>query len=244
MGRQMPWDEIPDSNVFPTGSYQVIGVKLEEVFSNNGKLMYAMDVAVVEHPRTTPYTNMHYFENFVIGSDDDPEANVSGTWVQSVGAKRMKQMLNAAQIAEKADMDKICAGFTGTQFVLGLLAYKEKEKNRDGSPNEYAGIERNRSTGFYKIGAKGPGIDETKPTGGVAAVAQQPPPAPAAVAAAAPAQAPPTPGPAPATAAAAPNPAPQPAQGGQMFQCNQCGQQVPAAEFAGHLQACLAAQAK
>ena len=159
MPRMMPWDEIPDSNVFPTGNYHVQGVKLEEVLSVGGKLMYNCDVQIMDHPATKPFTNMHFFENFVIGNDDDLEATVAGTWVQSVGARRMKQMLVKAQVAEKADMDKICAGFAGCQFVISIQEYKEPAKTRDGQDNAYAGQLRNKSTAFFKIGEKEPSID-------------------------------------------------------------------------------------
>ena len=185
MPRMMPWDDIPDSNVFPTGNYHVTGVKLEEVLSSGGKLMYNCDVQIMEHPATAPFTNMHFFENFVIGSDEDLLAEVAGTWVQSVGARRMKQMLGKAQIAEKADMDKITAGFTGCQFVIGLQEYKEPAKTRDGQDNPYAGQPRNKSTGFYKIGEKEPKID-AKPGVAPAAAPVAAPMAPPTLAQAAP----------------------------------------------------------
>lgn len=270
MGRQMPWDDIPDSNVFPTGTYHVQGVKLEETTTKTGKLMYSMEAVIVDHPATKAYTNMHVFENFVIGSDDDPEATVGGTWAQSFGARNMKKMLASAQIAEKADMDKICAGFAGTQFLVGLMDYKEPATDRDGSANPYAGQERNKTTGYFKIGQKEPEIEPKKPQAGKGAVAapqapvapqaapqpvQQAAPAqqfqqPAAPAPQAPAAPAPAPQAAPAPAAPAPgapappaNPAPQPAAaGGQTLPCNICGAQVPAAEFATHINACLANQ--
>ena len=247
MSRQMPWDSIPDSNIFATGDYLVQGIKLEEVFSKTGKLMYAMDVQVMDHPNTTMYSNMHFFENFVIGSNDDPEANVAGTWSQSVGAKRMKQMLTAAQVAEKSDMDKICAGFTGTQFIISISQYKEPETNRDGSPNLYAGQDRNNSTGFAKAGVKEPSIAGGQKT----AVVQKPAPAPVAPPAS-PAMAAPAAPPAPAPAAPAPAAPAAPAAAPvttspvdanvQMLPCNVCGQQIPAAEFANHINTCLANQ--
>jgi hypothetical protein len=266
MGRQMPYDEIPDSNVFPTGDYHVQGIKLEELFSANGKLMYSMDVQVMDNPATAAYANMHYFENFVIGSDDDLEANIPGTWVQSVGARFMKNVLKAAQIAEKADMDKICASFAGTQFIVGLKEYKEPDKARDGKDNPYAGQPRNKSTGFYKIGAREPKLELKKATPGVVpmqpvgaqpmtpAVAVQP--VPAAPAPAVPAV-PVVPAPAaPATATVAPAapavatpPAPPatvtPAPAGNvaMSLCTVCNQQVPSLEFATHINACMAAHA-
>lgn len=277
MSRQMPWDQIPESNVFPTGAYHVTGVKLEERFSANGKLMYAADIAIVEHAATAMFTNMHHFENFVIGSDDDLEAQVPGTWVQSFGAKRLKQMLKAAQITEKADMEKICAGFAGVQFVLGLRWYREPELDKQGLPNQYAGQERNDVTGFYKIGVKEPGIEQkagAAVAGGVkvpivapaappvsapvtapvvaAPSAPKPQAAPVAGVAASspPVSAPPTPqttaGGAPPVGATIPaDPAPVAAGGATeaTLLCQVCNTQVPAIQFAEHINKCLAAQA-
>ncbi len=245
MGRQMPWDDIPDSNVFATGDYHMQGVKMEETHSQStGKLMYAIDVQVMEHPNTAAYTNMHFFENFVIGTDDDPDAQVSGTWVQSVGAKRLKQLINAANIQERADMDKICAAFAGCQLVIGLQAYKEPETNRDGSPNAYAGQERNKSVGFYKLGSREPKV-ELKLVKGPAGQVAAPPATPAP-----PAQAPPVAAapPAPPQAAAPPAPPAQapptaaPAAGGQVLTCQLCQAQVPAMEYAAHFSQCVASQ--
>ena len=272
MGRQMPWDDIPDSNVFQTGSYQVVGVELKEIHSANGKLMYSMDVAIADHPKTAMYTNMHYFENFVVGSDEDPEATVPGTWAQSFGAKRLKQLVAAAQIAEKADMEKICASFRGTQFGINLLEYKEPEKDRDGNPNQYAGQERNKLNSFWKIGEREPEIAPKKAVAGVPVKAPVAPTAPplgpagAAMPPAAPIQAisnvvapvapvapvavapPVAPAPIPvALAAPVPPVAPAPvaaAPTGQVLPCNICGRKdVPSLEFADHIQGCLVAQA-
>ena len=169
MGRQMPWDDIPDSNVFPTGFYHVVGVKLEEVMSSAGKLMFASEVEIVDHPATNPYTGMHIFNNFVIGSDDDPEAQVAGTWAQGFG-KSYKQMIAAAQIAEQHDTEKQCASFAGTQFVWGLKVSVQAETNRDGSANQFAGNEQNNPTRFYKIGEKEPQIAPKKAVPGAAPV--------------------------------------------------------------------------
>jgi len=270
MGRQMPWDAIPDSNVFPTGNFHVTGVKLEERFSNNGKLMYSADMQILEHPNTGMYTNMHHFENFVIGSDEDLTADVPGTWQQSFGAKRLKQMLKAAQVSEHADMDKICAGFNGVQFILSLRWFREPELNKDGTPNQYAGQERNDVTGFAKIGAKEPMIEPQKgavgPGAKPAPVAPVAPPVsglpvgPPAVAppiapppvgvpvAGPPPTAPPTAvppvGPPVVNVPQTPTPAVTPvAGGGQMLPCNVCGQQVPAEQFAQHIGQCMANQA-
>jgi len=250
MGRQMPWDDIPDSNVFPTGVYHVQGVKMEEKISGNGKLMYAVDVSIMEHPATALYTNMHFFENIVIGTEDDPLAEVPGTWTKGFGIK-YKQLITKSQIAEKHDLDKQCASFPGVQFLVAIQEFKEPAKTRDGQENPYAGQPRNKSNRYYKISEKEPSIDK-KPGVGPGAAPAVAPQAPPTLAQAAPVT-PPAPAQVnPALVAAAAAPAPPvvatpvapvaPAAPGQMLACTVCGTQVPAAEFAGHIQACLAKQ--
>ena len=261
MGRQMPWDDIPDSNMFPTGFYHVEGIKLEETVSSpnsGGKLMFAAEVRIVEHGTTSAYTGMHIFNNFVIGSDEDPEAQVPGTWAKGFG-RSYKQMIAAAQIAEQRDTEKQCASFPGTQFIWGLKLVVQSDTNRDGTPNQFAGSEQNNPTRFYKIGAKEPGIEPKKKAPGVAAAPAAPiasvasvapvaaAPAPAAVPPAVPPTAPAAiPAPAPATPATPPPAAPAaPAPEGapQMLPCNICGQSVEAKDFAKHINMCLANQA-
>ncbi len=266
MPRMMPYDKIPDSNTFPTGTYHVEGVKMEERQSSTGKLMYAIDVKVLDHPATAPFTNMHFFNNFVIGSDEDPEAANDGTWIQSFGAKRVKQMVAAAQIPEKNDMDKICDGFAGCQFMLSLRAYKEPELDRQGMANQYAGQERNDISSFAKVGSKEPSIDQAAAAASAAAPTAPPPPpgqGPAAgappVGAVAPVQTTVASDGPPAAPAAAPQttagpavetevtqppvqPVPQPANNdGQVatLPCTVCHQQIPNTEFAAHFQQCM-----
>jgi hypothetical protein len=228
----MPWDDIPDSNVFPTGNYHVEGVSMEERESSTGKVMFAYEVVVKEHPATAPFTNMHFFENLVIGTEDDPQAEVPGTWMKGFGIK-MKQLIGAAQITEHRDVDKQCAMFPGTQFVIAIQEYKEPDKTRDGQDNPYAGQARNKATKFFKVGQKEPSLEKTiaAPVAAPAAVAPQAPPVqPAPVAPAAPQ----VPVPPPVT--------PAPAATGQMLQCNVCGVTVPAPEYAAHISACMAKQ--
>ncbi len=179
MPRQLPWDEIPDTNVVPGGLYPLKAVSLEEVRTRElNKLMYKVCVQIMDDPRVADFSGMLIFEQFTIGSDTDPEANELNTWKKSFGARLMKQMINASQIPERADMDKICAGFADHQFI-GNVSYSLDQSE------EYKGTPRNRMTSYYKMGEREVGIDPksfAEYKGGGAAgvsvpVAASPPPA-------------------------------------------------------------------
>lgn len=153
-----PWDEIPDSNVFPTGMYQVSGESLTIVESSTGKKMYKAQLRI-EKPET--FAGGMFFENFVIGSDMDPQAENTDTWKISFGARRLKSMLKAAQMPQAGSEEEICVNFTGTMFLLAATQYTEQE-------GDYAGSMRNKINDFYKIGDRA--VGDVKQTSAPASV--------------------------------------------------------------------------
>ena len=126
---------------------------MEEVRTRElNKLMYKVCVEIMEDPRVQDFVGMLIWEQFTIGSDTDPDANDLNTWKKSFGARLMKQMINASKIAERADMDKICAGFKDHQFI-GNVSYSLD------TSEEYKGTPRNRITSYYGMGEREIGID-------------------------------------------------------------------------------------
>lgn len=142
MGRRMPWDEVPDVDVTPAGIVLLKGVSLEEVQTSTGKLMYKAQMEILEPADRAGFS---YFENFVIGTDDDPEASSVDTWKKSFGARNMKKMLSAAQVPQNDDLDVLCKSFENTQFLGRVVLTQDKD-------GDYAGIDRNQVRAFYKIG--------------------------------------------------------------------------------------------
>lgn len=258
--RAFPWDEIPDSNIVPVGTYLLRGVELtEETSREAGKLMYKAQVSTIE---PAEHANEALFERFVIGSDEDPLAKQPATWKASVGARRMKAMLNAAQIPSGLSTAQIAQTFPGAQFLCKVSQEEQKE-------GDYKGTISNRLSNFFKVGERATGLDATAPTiPGTAPVAAAPAPAPAPVAqpqapqpvatpppaapAAAPAPGgpPPAAAPVPAAPAPAPPPAPAPAtpaaaQGAsppapaapeRELQCPICSQMIPTSQFGAHME--------
>ena len=223
-----PWDEIPDIDVLEAGDYLVRGNGLEDGLAGTGKRMFSAQIEVQEPDEAK---GMFLFENFVTGSEEAPTSILPGT----MGTRRLKRMLTAAQIPATNNTDQICSGFEGALFGVRVSKYTEEK-------GEYAGTERNKINKFMRVGEFQPQIGIV--TGGPAAAAQrvvapQKPPA-----AGQPKQAPPPPPQAPAppsTNATVPPPPPAGAQtdnSGETLVCAICHQNIPAAEFAAHVQEC------
>jgi hypothetical protein len=257
-----PWDETPDSNVFPamTGLFEYS--KLEDGKSSTGKRMFRGQFTCLQ---PAELAGMSHFENFVTGTDENLDGIIPG----SMGTRAMKASLKAAQVPPNNDIGAICDLVTATKPQLLLsLSYSKEEKG------EYAGREQNRVTAWNKIGerevqiAPKPGAVPSQRApmqapaapggqGGQAApnfpqqtapqapqqaqtaqVGGQPaPPQPQAApqapqAPTAPQQAPAPQTPAAPAASAAPQGAPVPG-----INCTICGENVPADQFSAHVQA-------
>lgn len=222
-----PWDEIPDSNVFPdmTGRFEY--TKLEDGASAAGKRMFKAQFTCVEPAQ---FAGMSHFENFVTGNEENMGAIVPG----SMGTRQLKASLAASQLPKNNNIQQICDLVTASkpQLMISISYYKE-------AAGEYKGQERNRITAYHKIGERqveiapkvGAGVQHAatqavappaagQPAAPVAAPVAQPAAAPTAQPVAAPApqpaappvqQAPPVQAP-PAQAAPAPQAATAPAQ--------------------------------
>jgi hypothetical protein len=260
-----PWDDIPDSNVFPAMTGRFTWDKLEDGHSQStNKRMFKANFICMEPEM---YAGMYHTENYVVGNDENLNGIIPGT----MGARSMKSALAAAQVPKSNDPAQLCAVVTQSkpQLLLSLSLSKQET-------GEYAGREQNRVTSYNKVGERpvqvmggqvankstAPIQAPAMPTmpGTTAAPAPAPggqvgaPAAPAAPTPAAPAQAASAPA-APAApqqqAAPAPTPgAPAPPPGGapagnvaapdtpeQTLKCSICGEDVPMSGFAAHTQA-------
>lgn len=233
MGRSVNFDAVPDTGVVDAGVYQVSIGSLDEKASKSGKLMYDARLEIVE---PADFAGMGIFEMFVIGNDEDPDANEESTWIKSIGCRRMKQMLKAAQVPLDTDMDNVIAAAVSQQLVVSVTQETETE-------GDYAGRVRNRISAFYPLGHKEVGIAPGQASKPKAAA-----PKPAAPAAPKPnlapgqqlasPKAPPKAAPAPAAPKApAPAAAKPAAAKAPTAHCTICDTDVPRTEFADHVEA-------
>lgn len=150
-----PWEEIAEGNVFETGTYLFEITKFEDGHAASGKRMPKAQFKCIEPAQ---FANMVYFENYVVGTEEDAESVVAGT----MGARSMKQVLKAAQVPKGNSVSEIMANAVGNQLLLQLSKYKEVGGEYDGTP-------RNRVIGAYKVGERETGLagDKAGPgTGG------------------------------------------------------------------------------
>ena len=153
------WGEIPDSNVLPDGVYELQIESLEDTTSGSGKRMFKCCLRVTE-PKE--WANHPHFENFVIGSDDDPDGAQPETRKRSLGAITLKKMLSKAGVP----LDRmVCQNAVGQRVVCNIIQTIETKEG------QYKGQARNKITRWYAAGEAATGTS-TQPTPPLAA---QPP---------------------------------------------------------------------
>jgi len=238
-----PWDEIPDSNVFPTMTGRFQCVKLEDGESQSSrKRMFRAQFNCME---PSQYAGMSHFENFVTGNDENPKGIVPG----AMGTRSLKAALNAMQMSKNKNVGELCQIVTASQPQLMLsIAHTIEQKG------DYAGQERNKITAYHKVGDRPVQVMTQGTSVGVETsmapkMVAPPPMVPTAAVQQAPAPPqvvqqmmpqPPTAQASPALVVppvvnAAPAPTAPPAGQGYVLDCVICGNKVPVAEFSAHV---------
>jgi hypothetical protein len=150
----MPWDEIPDSNLLPTGSFNARGAEMEIGEADDGRLIVLAQIDVTE---PADYASFRQFERFYLGTEDDPKAKQPATW-KRYPAQRIKQLFNAAQVPPapgENGLEVMAASFSGSLFGFDCLYYLDDGKNDP----QYKGQPRNKINAFWRVGEKQPAVD-------------------------------------------------------------------------------------
>lgn len=232
-----PWEETKEDNVFPTMIGQFRIKSMEDGQSNNsGKRMFR---ATFECVAPADLAGMSHFENYVVGSDEQPMAIVAG----AMGTRNFKKLCKAAQIPPNNDVAVLLKSCELADVLLSVVEYEETQEG------QYKGSKRNRIAGYFRIGEREIGVALVQGRPGVGAPMNAPAPvmpaAPAMQAPVAPMAPPVAPAmppqpiamPAPPQVAApvvpvAPAP---PAGGGMMLRCSICNNNVSAVNFGMHV---------
>lgn len=160
MSRLIPFGNIPDTNIFPDGIFRLKVEKLEEKATKEregkaAKLMYVLTSKVVE---PASHKGLLYFENFVIGTEDDPDAEELSTWQTSIGGRSLKRLTKALGVpfGDEEDAEAFCNTVKGAEYLATIV-----QKVDDGSKDpRYKGQVRNNTTAFWKLGEKDAGLTE------------------------------------------------------------------------------------
>lgn len=163
MGRIIPLGAIPTSNVLPDGIFRLRVVTLEETLTKeregkSQKLMYKLTCSVVE-PKE--YANQFYYDNFTIGTEDDPDAEMLETWQTSMGGKGIRRFSDKIGVpfGDEVDADEFCNAVKGQEFLASVAQKVEPAliKNTN-QPNPYAGRVNNNTTAYWALGEKEPAL--------------------------------------------------------------------------------------
>lgn len=147
MSKTIPWDVIPDNigSVVPTGTYKLeVDQMSEEQTREKGKYMIKATFRVVE-PEAEAGQNI--FDNYVIGSDEDPLAEDPKTW-GGIAAARYKDIINKAGVQRKNTVEETCMAAKGAMFIADVTQEEDK------SEGKYKGQVRNRIKKTYRIGER------------------------------------------------------------------------------------------
>lgn len=87
-------------------------------------------------------------EYFVLGTDDDPDFENPET--VGPGLSRFKRLCDAAGVACEGEVSDVLAEIQTVGVVLNRTV--QADKNRDGTPNEYAGRVQNEIKSFFAVG--------------------------------------------------------------------------------------------
>lgn len=143
------FEEVQSSNLLPKSRCKMKVLSATEG-DTNGKKVFAAQLQVVK-PKALA-GRMH-FENFRVGTNDDPEANQPSTWTsyENFAARQLKDFLIACQVEGLAKLtpSKAFAACAGKVVGAALTVKKDERKlKRDGTPNEYFGSENQRVKWF------------------------------------------------------------------------------------------------
>lgn len=177
MGIKIP-EGIPDSTNLPDGRFDFKIESMEPVETSTGKLALKVALRVVG-PKT--HKGLTHYEQFTIGSNDDPQAREASTWTSSFGAISLKKMCAKAGIKFQGDLEQVASELQG-QKVAGRVVYTVQPKfNKDGTENPYAGNPRSQVKDWYEVGEQQAALGESgggsaKPKAEVKKAPKAPPP--------------------------------------------------------------------
>jgi hypothetical protein len=165
-------ENVPDSTVLPKCDVLARVAVIEKKHSNNGKLMYKAEYRI-DDDGAGGHKNLPIWEQYLIGSEKDPEAEITKTWIEAPGARNLKRLFKKLGLDTTKDVDVLIVEAEGQQIGLSIIRFvepdKKKQRGADGVmrevDNEYAGQPRNRISNYWTPGEKTPQIFEEEDSG-------------------------------------------------------------------------------
>ena len=147
MSKNVPWDSVPDNlgNVLDTNLYKFEIEQMEETATKEAAKYMIKATYVVVEPEGDKGRLM--FDNFVIGTNDDPSADDPKSWT-GISAARWKDVLVKANVPTKGTTEEVCFAAKGAQFLADVV------QEVDNKPGQYQGTVRNKIKKTYRVGER------------------------------------------------------------------------------------------
>lgn len=160
----IPFHEIPKTTTVPDNLYRLRVEEIKEVYTKDTdgrtpKRMFKLQASIVE-PET--YKGEFYFDQFCVGTEEDPEAEEKETW-KRFSAREFIKLIDVLGVpyADEEDAEPFFASCKKAEYVAMIVEKVEPRTRKDRNGNEYvnpyAGQVRNATTAYYKLGEKEPG---------------------------------------------------------------------------------------
>lgn len=140
------WDDIPDSDIIPESTYELLCTKAELVFTSTDKLAvnvwFSVGAGELEGSLLQP-------QLFVLGTNDDPQGLLPETRRSVFGWKNLKKLCNAMGVRYEQSLRKTVEEIPGKRVVCVIKVVQQKE-------GDYKGQEQNRISAYYPVGQRVP----------------------------------------------------------------------------------------
>lgn len=146
---EVEWDGVPDSSIVPAGAHELVVKEVGVGWTATNKLAVEVQYEVAAGEASGSVMRP---EMFVLGNDGDPRGLQPETRRKVFGWQNLKKLCNAVGVRYEQSLKMTVEQLSGRHFTGVVAVQVQAEKNRDGSPNQYAGQEQNRVTAYYPLG--------------------------------------------------------------------------------------------
>lgn len=149
---RIPFGAIPDTDLLPDGifRFKVREMKDTETKEREGKVQKRMFRLVSEVVAPESHKGLLYFDNFVVGTDDDPDADELATWQTSIGGRGLKKLSKALGVpfGDEEDPEVFCNTIKDSHYMATVV---QKVDEKEGP---YKGTVRNNVTKYWALGER------------------------------------------------------------------------------------------
>lgn len=136
------------SLTLPAINYNVRVERLEEALTQDtNKLMFKLTTTITE---PAEFAGLRLYDNFVMGSEDDPNADNAETW-KSVTGKRFHRFVKKTEVPYEASesTDVFFARAIGAELTVGTV-----QKIDTGNNPKYAGRTQTKISQYFRLGER------------------------------------------------------------------------------------------